>query len=188
MSTTGLSLYRLEEELATLLDTLPLVEQAEDQAALLSILDDIAEAREEAIEKRDRLIGLLRHIDHQVAGITNEIDRLKKLKEHYESSETRIKHYVAGVMERFVEKPKKGQRKLEGSLGILRYRDASPSVKILDESLIPAEFWGEENLPCRHGARHQCWIDKIAIRQAIKAGREVPGADLEFGSPTIQVA
>lgn len=59
----------------------------------------------------------------------------------------------------------------ESAKAKVTYRTAPPSVKITDESKIPAQFW-KTPAPT---------ISKEEIKKAIKAGESVPGAYLESG-------
>lgn len=59
----------------------------------------------------------------------------------------------------------------ESAKAKVTYRTAPPSVKITDESKIPAQFW-KASAPT---------ISKEEIKKAIKAGESVPGAYLESG-------
>lgn len=59
----------------------------------------------------------------------------------------------------------------ESAKAKVTYRTAPPSVKITDESRIPAQFW-KASAPT---------ISKEEIKKAIKAGESVPGAYLESG-------
>lgn len=174
---TALTLYTIEENLLSLLDT---AEMVEDEQQQLAILDEIARADAQAIEKRDGVIRFLRHLDLQQAAITTEIARLRALMDSYARGQERVEKYVVGVIERFAPEPKRGPKKLEGTIGVLSLRKNPDSVAITDEALIPERFMVTPEPPPPRP-------DKAAIKGAIKAGEEVPGADIVFGSNRLEL-
>ena len=174
---TALSLYSLEENLVALLDTADLVE-GEDQR--LQILDEIAGANQQALEKRDNLIRFLRHLDLQQAAIDTEIARLKALKDSYAHGQERVEKYVVSVIERFAPEPKRGPKKLEGTIGVLSLRKNPDRVEVTDEQAIPLNFMVTPPPPAARP-------DKAAIKKAIQAGEEVPGVDLVFGDNRLEI-
>jgi len=190
--TTSLTLYHIEEELRALVDTEPLVE-GEDQR--LAILDEIGQRTEQAIAKRDNLIRLLRHLEMSVDAADDEIRRVKALKESWEVAKKRIERYVVSVIERFAPEPKRGPKKLEGSLGVLSLRKNPDHIEVRDMDALPLEYqevtvtmpasvWeallavmpdDDWTTKTAYSAR------KAAIKAAIQAGVSVPGAELVFG-------
>lgn len=68
-------------------------------------------------------------------------------------------------------------RKLETPGGTITRKAVPPSVLILEESEIPGEFWKPSDPK----------LDRKAVADALKSGREVPGAVMSNGSETIQV-
>jgi hypothetical protein len=67
----------------------------------------------------------------------------------------------------FTEEDAKGIRRYETPLAKLSTRK-SQAVEVLDEQLIPADFWVIKKE-----------VSKSTISQAIKDGEEVPGAQLK---------
>lgn len=205
--TTQVTLYNLEENLLALLDT---EEMVEDKETHLEILDDIAKAGEAAVAKRDNLIHFLRHLDLQQGNIDTEITRLKALKDSYAKGQKRVETYVVSVIERFAPEPKRGPKKLEGSIGVLSLRKNPDSVEIElgGESEIPMLFKdiklklaGEDyqellGMLARHdedrlleavvrNAEHA--PRKTDIKKALQAGREVEGCDLVYGKNRLAI-
>lgn len=174
---TALTLYNLEENLTCLLDTAEMVEGEDER---LAILNEIAQTGAQAIEKRDNLIRFLRHLDLQQAGIATEIARLRALMDTYAKGQERVEKYVVKVIEQFAPDPKRGPKKLEGTIGVLSLRKNPDSVAILDEQAIPLQFMVTPPAPAARP-------DKAAIKAALKAGDEIPGADLVFGSNRLEV-
>jgi len=104
------------------------------------LLREIAEKSEQAIQKRDNLIRFLRHLDIQIEAVDREIERLKSLKQTWLTGKERVEQYVVRVIEECVEKPKRGQSKLEGTVGVLTLRKAPDRVEITDVTELPASY------------------------------------------------
>jgi hypothetical protein len=66
---------------------------------------------------------------------------------------------------------------LETPAGTITRKAVPPSVLIVDEAAIPAEFWKPSDPK----------LDKKAVGEALKAGREVAGAMMSNGGETLQV-
>lgn len=193
---TALTLYNLEEQLVALLDTQEMVEDEQQQIA---ILEQIAEASQEAIAKRDGVVRMFRHLELQQTGIDAEIKRLQALKANYTHAEERLEKYVIRILDELVLAPKKGAKKLEGSIGVLSLKQNPPAVEITDERLVPTKFrevtvtmdaqdWlsipDELTLRAR---KTEYRTKKADVKEALKAGEEVPGADLGFGSMRLEI-
>lgn len=68
-------------------------------------------------------------------------------------------------------------KSIETPAGTISRKAVPPSVLILEEASIPAEFWKPSDPR----------LDKKAVADALKAGREVPGATMSNGGETIQI-
>jgi hypothetical protein len=169
-------LYQVEEDLLALLDTVDMVPEGTDER--LQILDEIAEKTEAAIAKRDNLIRFLRRLDNHQAAVKREIDQLRSYQKHLESSQDRVERYVVGVIEQFVEEPKRGNKRLEGSIGVLSLRRNPARVEVTDVDALPAHLTVTRTIVD---------ADKRAIKAAIEAGEDVPGADLAYGEMRLEV-
>ena len=66
--------------------------------------------------------------------------------------------------------------KLETHVATISRKSVPPSPVILEEGKIPSEFWKPQDPK----------LDKKAVLDALKAGKDVPGAQLSNGSETIQ--
>lgn len=202
---TALTLYEIEDNLAALVETLPIVEESGDAEQLLTIFDDLAQASDAALVKRRNTVAFLRHLDMQQEAIGVEISRLRDLQARYAATEDRVKQYVARVIEQTVPEPKRGPRKLESSLGTLSLKAGSPSVVVTDLEELPEEFTrvtvklsgSQWRVLCiEYRTRNSCEpavqsveIEPLkgAIKEAISAGETVPGADIKFGPNTITI-
>jgi hypothetical protein len=94
------------------------------------------------VEKKvDNVSGFIRHCEATAKNIDAEIARLKALKAHYASGETRCKGYVADII-RAAGKDAKGKyRPLEGKTSVMRLQanGGVQALEITDPSAIPDE-------------------------------------------------
>ena len=189
MNTTSennhLSLYKNEsmdlfEDIKNLSEARDLLAVIQNQPQLICEqywieMDDIIAVEEEvtarinAIEDKDikrfceYKLAVFNDAEMRKAWIKQEIERLQKLMEKVDKEWENAKKSVDWIM-----KATKTQ-KLETSLNNLSYRK-SESVSILDEALIPEEYWKEKVTKT---------IDKVSIKDAIKSGKDVAGASIQ---------
>ena len=107
----------------------------------------------------------------QVNGIASLIDDLRARKDRIEKRIAMRRVAILAAMA-------SGEIKtIETPAGTISRKAVPPTVLILEESAIPAEFWKPSDPK----------LDKKAVGDALKAGREVPGATMSNGSETISV-
>lgn len=119
-----------------------------------------------AIDYKSKLtasIGYSRNLDLTSEAIKNEIDRLTAMKKAVDNKNAKFKEYVKASMEAL------GTLKVETELGTLSVTKNPASVEVYDENIISDEY-KKEKLTVS--------IDKTAIKNAIKNGKEVQGARL----------
>ena len=97
-------------------------------------------------------------------GIDARISDLKARKERLKHRIGRTRESIADAM-LFV-----GVKKLTLPTATLSVSDAPPSVVVIDEGEIPAEYWREVT---------ERKLDKTALSKALKAGANINGATLE---------
>ena len=158
------NLYDIEDALELLL------EAAEARPDDPSMSEAVGEYLQAATEKRDNIARFLTHLENQQELAKAEGRRLKDREARLSRIQSHLEDYVIRFME------SRGVRKLEGKTATLSLRSCPPSVQILDPSVLPAQFLviKQEAVP-----------DKKAIKSAIEAGMEVPGADLQFGKQSL---
>lgn len=113
--------------------------------------------------KSTSIIGYVRNLDLTSEAIKNEIDRLTTMKKAIDNKSAKFKEYVKQNMEELE------LQKIDTELGTLSIAKNPASVEIYDESMIADEY-KKEKLTVS--------IDKTAIKNAIKNGKEVQGARL----------
>ena len=209
--TKELTLYQIEDDLRALLDTEEGMEP--DDENRLQILREIAEKSQQAIEKRDNVIRFLRHLEMQLEAVDREIERLKSLKQSWLAGKEKVERYVAKVIEECVPEPKRGQRKLEGTVGVLTLRKAPDRVEVTDVAALPDELVdaavtlrGDQLAALRRMvslAASQGDVESVKllpvlekakrtprkrdIKQALDSGEQLAGADIVFGENRLVV-
>lgn len=161
----SLTFYESEQEL---LEAVAAAENGDETA--LAVLPQYLE---HSLEKRDRVATALRIYDNQAAFCEEEIARLKERKEAILKRKSRLVSHVIGVMQSM------DVDRIEGKTSTLCLRSNPPSVAIQDEEKIPAEY---------KFVKQSVVIDKAGISKALKAGIEVPGADLIINNQRLVVS
>jgi len=192
------TLYELEDSLAALANTFEMVEEAE---AKQLILDEIGRALRQVKEKRDALVGFLRHCEAQQKFADQEIERIKSRRDRIAKFKEELEQYVIWVIDQFVMPDRRGVKRMEGNFSSLRLQKNPDSVVITDEKALPvawkdvvltmpAHVWEAllERLDKNERAVFEAHLkkcefkpDKRALANELKNGEEIPGADLKFG-------
>jgi hypothetical protein len=193
-----LTLYEIEDNLAALANTFDTVEDAEDRQM---ILDEIGRALRQAKEKRDALVGFLRHCVAQQRFADQEIERIKARRDRIAEFQEELEQYVVRIIDEFSVPDRRGVKRMEGNFSSLRIQKNPDSVVITDEKTLPlsmkdavltmpAYVWEAllERLDKEDRAVFEAQVkkcefkpDKRALAGELKKGEEIPGADLKFG-------
>lgn len=157
------SLYLLAQEYKDL--ETALLATADEETGEVSV--DIAAAVEKAHgtfqEKAIAVATVYRHMGTYSDEIDAEIKRLQALKKHVDKEQARVRDYLAMACEMT------GTESIRGVYANISFRKSESTV-IDDEALLPREYVVEKVTYSP---------DKAAIKAAIKAGQEVPGARIE---------
>lgn len=162
-----LTLYEISTDLVALLDTVDLCETPEKRAECEAEIDRTMKLQ---LKKVDDFNRYLTHLENQAALCDKEADRIKTLQRVLERYVERLEAYAVHVMEEL------NVKKLEGDTSQLRLRHNAPAVEITNEEQVPDKF----KIIVPHVS-----LDRQAIKKALNAGEEVPGADLRFGRVTL---
>lgn len=179
MSTELMSLWKIEDELTALLDT---VEACPDELKpeIEAAIDEYL-GREAA--KVDSIAHVLAALDYEQKAAADEISRLQERKKAAKASQERLEQYVCRVI------AMRGS-KLIGKTNTLIVRP-SEAVKITNEQAIPDEycetviemntgqFRAVQERLADLGAVWSMKPCKDPIKRALKKGVSVPGAELE---------
>lgn len=151
------NLYEITERYNNLLDLLDNEEITQD--ILNSALNEV---QDEFNEKALNIVKFIKNLESDVNGLDAEEKRLKAKKLAYKNKIEGLKKYLESGM------VFSGLKKLD--LGVFNISIAKnpPSLNILDEKLIPAEYLIEQAPK----------IDNTSIKNAIKEGKEIAGCEL----------
>jgi hypothetical protein len=120
-------------------------------------------------ETLDQLLLVIRKSESEVNVIDAEISRLKVLKESKERSVSSFKNIIKKTLEL------RGLSSFDLPTGKVYCRN-SESVEISDESIIPKEYLVEKTKEVP---------SKTLIKEALKSGKEVPGASISKNTSLI---
>ena len=128
------------------------------------VMQDTLDSIEDAIEnKAENIAKLIRNLESDVAAYKEEEDRLKTKRQATENKVKWLKTYLEDNMKLT------GKTKFKSGMFKFSIQKNPASVNILDERIIPEEFLIPQ-LPK---------IDKTALKDVLKTGVEVPGAELK---------
>lgn len=162
-----LSLYNITENFITLFEKAENGELTQEE--LQEQGNDLALALK---NKSTSVIGYVRNSELTSEAIKNEIDRLTAMKKVLDNRKSKFKEYVKENMERL------DLKKIETELGTLSVASNPASVEIFDETLIAEEYKKE---------KVTVTIDKTAIKNALKSGKEVQGARLVEDKTSLRI-
>lgn len=164
---SNLSLYNITNSFITLF------EKAEQGELTKEEIEE--QGKDLAISLKNKstsIIGYIRNLDLTSEAIKNEIDRLTTMKKAIDNKNIKFKEYVKQNMEELE------LQKIDTELGTLSIAKNPASVEIYDESMIADEYKKE---------KVTVTIDKTAIKNAIKEGKEVEGARLVEDKTSLRI-
>ena len=191
-----LSLFQIEESLALL------AESAEADGLTPEIEEALAAYLKGAVEKRDRVAEFIRFCEAMAELAKTEVKRLQARQKHFEAAAERVSSMVLRFLEWL------GAEKLEGRTNTLKKRKCPPSVNVIDEQKIPAEYkrvtvtlplpqWqqlldgipeGARNTVLAGVRKQEISLDLEAIKQALSLEKAIEGADLALDRFKLQVS
>lgn len=157
------SLYNLATEYQELYTALVSTADEETGEVDVDIAAALANAQGTFEEKAIATATVSRMLGNTVEEISKEIDRLKRLKAHLEREDGRVREYLKMAMEMT------GTEKVQGISASISFRKSEQTV-IDNEVELPEEYIT---------VKTTYTPNKTAIKAAIKAGNEVPGAHIE---------
>ena len=189
------TLFQIEESLMLL------AESAEEEGLTPEIETALAAYLEGAVEKRDRVAEFIHFCEAMAELAKAEVKRLQARQKHFESTAERVSCMVLRVLDWLRVK------KLEGRTNTLKKRKCPPSVNVIDEQKIPAEYkrvtvtlplpqWQEILAGTSEDSRNtllsvlrkqEITLDLEAIKQALNLEKAVEGADLTINRFKLQV-
>lgn len=157
------SLYNLATEYQELYTALVSTADEETGEVDVDIAAALANVQGTFEEKAIATATVSRMLGNTVEEVSKEIDRLKRLKAHLEREDGRVREYLKRAMEMT------GTEKVQGISASISFRKSEQTV-IDNELELPEEYITVKTTYAPN---------KTAIKAAIKAGNEVPGAHIE---------
>lgn len=128
------------------------------------VMKDTLDSIEDAIEnKAENIAKLVRNLESDVSAYKEEEDRLKTKRQATENKVKWLKTYLEDNMKLT------GKTKFKSGMFNFSIQKNPASVNITDEKIIPEEFLIQQ--PPK--------VDKTSIKEILKRGIEVPGAELK---------
>ncbi|MED5052672.1 siphovirus Gp157 family protein [Anoxybacillus rupiensis] len=151
-----MKLYELAQSYAQLME---MAEEMESDA-----LVDTLESLQEAIEdKAENVAKLIKNLEADVKVIKEEEQRLAERRRAIESKVDKLKTYLQEQLETA------GLQKVKRPTITVSIQNNPPSVDVIDETLIPADFLIPQ--PAK--------VDKKSILERLKNGEAIPGVTLK---------
>ena len=154
-----MKLYELTGEyiqLMQMLEDASVEDEAEIAAAMEAIADDIE-------EKADAYARIMKNLLGDVDALEQEEKRLKARRTALENRVDRLKTAIQNAMQLT------GTKKLKTSIGNWGIQNNPPSVRIINQEAIPAEYW-KQSAP---------QLDRRALLEDMKQGLIVDGCELQ---------
>ena len=128
------------------------------------VMKDTLDSIEDAIEnKAENIAKLVRNLESDVSAYKEEEDRLKTKRQATENKVKWLKTYLEDNMKMT------GKTKFKSGMFNFAIQKNPASVNITDEKIIPGEFLIPQ--PPK--------VDKTSLKEILKRGIEVPGAELK---------
>lgn len=128
------------------------------------VMKDTLDSINDAIEnKAENIAKLIRNLESDVSAYKEEEDRLKTKRQATENKVKWLKTYLEDNMKLT------GKTKFKSGMFNFSIQKNPASVNITDERIIPEEFLIQQ--PPK--------VDKTSLKEALKNGIEIPGAELK---------
>lgn len=137
-----------------------LIAEQEDEQILKDTLASINDAIE---DKADGYVAVIKTLEGDNKAIDEEIKRLRQRKTSNQNGVKRLKESLQEVMEQT------GKEKFKTALNSYSIANNPPSLDITDESLIPKQYYIEQ----------QPKLDKKELLKVVKDGLEIKGVELK---------
>lgn len=127
-------------------------------------------------EKADNIACIIKELKADAEAIKAEADKLSQRAKSKKAQAEWWSKYLLGELQNM------GKSKLETSRNVISVRNAAPSVKFQDEkAFLNWAIFDHEDFV----RQKEPEIDKVAVKEALKNGAEIPGAYLETGKSLV---
>ena len=158
-----MNLYGLTEDCKNLYDAILASADDDTGEVDLSLVNALSVRQEEWNDKAIAVACVYRALDEDSARVGREIERLTAIKKRLERERDRVKEGLANACNAL------GVEKVQGMYANISFRSSEQTV-IDNEEAIPDEYMT---------VKTTYTPNKTAIKEAIKAGKDVPGAHVE---------
>ena len=169
----GMTLYDIDAQIAALEDAAEddmLID--EETGELISVSQALDALRMEREAKLENVACWVKNLSAEADAIREEENRLMKRRKAAETKAANLKSWLLAAMTR-----EDGTTdKLKTGRVMVSVKKNPPSTVVDDEALLPWAYKTVKEIVAQ---------DKAAIKAAILAGEEVPGAHLEYGRSVI---
>jgi len=154
-----MTLYEIEKQYQEIL----LIDESDPDmlAAKKQALDEINESLE---IKADNIARFIRNLDADITALKAEEERLAEKRKTLQNKQAWLKEYLFNTLKAL------NRQSVKAGIFTVAIRKNPPSVAVKDQTLIPQEFFIVEPK-----------LDLRAIAEKLKAGEQVPGAELTQG-------
>lgn len=164
---SNISLYNIRNKFVELF------EKAENEELTEEELNE--QGNELAIELKNKstsIIAYTKQLELTSQAVKSEIERLTALKKAIDNKNDRFKGYVKTNMEAL------GLQKVETPLGIINVAKNPPSIEVYAPDLVEDEY---------KESKVTITINKLKIKEALKAGKNVQGARLVEDKTSLRI-
>lgn len=166
------TLYNLTGQYRALTDLVERIDEETGEVVEDAEIRAVLDGLDAAVDvKLDACARVVRELEAEAEVASAEACRLKRRADRLEENADRLKHAMRDSMLAV------GKRKVTTALFTLSLRTPPPHVVVTDFEALPASLL--RVVPERREP------DKGAIRATIEAGKDVPGAELEDGEPSL---
>ena len=158
-----MNLYEIAGQYRAVLEMEP--ENDDELAAQMNALDEL---EGELTVKADNIVRYMRNLSSEADALKAEEDKLYQKRKAIENKHDRLKAYLASQL------MMAGLSELKAGIFKLRFQPTTPAISIIDEGAIPEKFWIVKRE-----------VSKSSIKDAIKAGEEVPGIEIQRGETLV---
>ena len=154
-----MTLYEIEKQYQEIL----VIDESDPDmlAAKKQALDEINESLE---IKADNIARFIRNLDADITALKAEEERLAEKRKTLQNKQAWLKEYLFNTLKAL------NLQSVKAGIFTVAIRKNPPSVAVKDQTLIPQEFFIVEPK-----------LDLRAIAEKLKAGEQVPGAELTQG-------
>jgi hypothetical protein len=205
-TTRGVTLYGLAEEIVSCLDTIEGLNETQDQVAIAEVQERLCEALERMPEKVDAFAGYVKRCDVEEQFLKTRAKEMTTMANGWAKRAERLKQYARGVIESLPLAKGDKYQKLQGKESSISLRAGRTSVAIESVEAVPREYrvitlempeelwvtirrmWSDQKALDQAVKVVALTAPKTAIKAALEAGQEIPGAYLAIGEPTVVVS